>query len=124
MINTIRFAYAVCIICQVSGYDLCGYRCICNFLEPGILLAECSSGMLSQLPFFSSELITISVNYINLNDNVIENLDAEIISNWISLLGIDLRANPLNCSQLGLFKDEVTVLSDCRDNFSTTGEYD
>jgi hypothetical protein len=120
MIRLLIFVYALSIISQVSANEfLCAYGCVCNFKDP-IFFAECSRGTLKELPYFNTEITNLAVNYINLYENLIENLDEEIINKWKSLKGIDLRRNPTNCSQLGLFQKEVTVVSDCQENVVST----
>ena len=99
------------------------YRCasICEcIVVDGELYGDCSNTELTALPLFG-ELPSLELAFLDVSRNNIVNLDKNVIESWPSLRGVSLLKNPLNCTQISLFKTSTSVLSDCKELSTFSG---
>ena len=96
----------------------CG-MCICYDLHPQRIM-DCKQMELNSLPLLL-EQDTIGLTSVFLNDNSITKLDQDILDSWISLKFIDLRGNPLICTELSKLSKNVQVLENCQEASTSTG---
>lgn len=73
---------------------------------------DCTSRGLDSLPILD-RLVAPKLASVLMNSNNITLLDEQVLYTWDSLEYIDLRANPLPCSELEKVKDGVEILTDC-----------
>jgi hypothetical protein len=88
----------------------CG-DCTC-YDGDGVVLAMCENAGLLALPVFE-EYFGIRMSHIYLRYNNIMLLNTSVLTSWRSLNIIDLRANPIQCSELDKIPNHIQYYSDC-----------
>lgn len=90
----------------------CLEKCKCDMMFG---LFDCSYDNLRQVPYFLASHAAYAYE-LNLEGNAISSLsnsDLKDISKWKHLKSINLKQNPVECSELLELKNKYIVMSDC-----------
>ena len=103
------------ILCTVvlafASFDTRCNVCICYHYGVKITM-DCRNQGLNTLPLID-KFDTLSLKEVYMNGNNITRIEANILLSWDLLSYIDLRDNPIICSELLKIPKQVTVLTDC-----------
>lgn len=109
MVN--KYIFLLALVVRSHAYEYQCNDCTCYYAEPTILM-DCSHRGLDSLPILR-EIDTARLTAAILMSNNITLLDENVLESWALLGYIDLRENPLLCTEIGKLKDGIEILTDC-----------